>query len=96
VPEALAEAAGRTGGGGGGEGEDIAKLTVAVGLQLALAVLAVGAALVVDALLLRGPRPLLLARAPELPYALVPAPVVPTGRIVGGVRGRGPPVPVIP
>jgi hypothetical protein len=96
VPEALAEAAGKTGGGGGGEADEVAKLAVAVGLQVVLAALAVGVAVVVDALLLRLPRALVLVRVPQLPRPAVPVLCAPTSRFVGGVRGRGPPVPVIP
>jgi hypothetical protein len=95
LPEALAEAANRprTGSAGGGE---VAKLAVAVGLQVVLASLAVGVAVVVDALLLRLPRAVEVVRLPELHRATVVVARVLIGRIVGGVRGRGPPVPVIP
>ncbi|MDT7570355.1 MAG: hypothetical protein QOE05_529 [Actinomycetota bacterium] len=96
LPEALAEAAGRTSGAGGSEAEEAAKLALAVGLQVVLAALAVAIAVVVDALLLRLPQRLEALAVPPLPRAPVALSTVPSGRIVGGVRGRGPPVPVIP
>jgi hypothetical protein len=97
LPEALAEAAGKAGqaAAGGGEAEEIANLAVAVGLQVLLAVVAIGLAVVVDTLLLRLPRPLTPVRVPGVPRAVVCVPAAPAGRIVGGVRGRGPPVPII-
>ena len=94
LPEALAEAAGRT--GGGGEAQDLAKLAIAVGLQVAVAVLAVGIAVVVDTLLLTMPRSRSLVRIPGVPRPALPVVLLLTGRIAGGVRGRGPPVPVLP
>jgi hypothetical protein len=90
----LPEALGR--GEGGGEGEEWGALAVAVGLQVLLAAGAVGAALLIDVLLLRLPR----LRSPVRLHVLAPlirrAPQVAHGRVVGGVRGRGPPVPVRP
>jgi hypothetical protein len=98
LPEAMAEAAGKTGGGGGGGGEleELAKLAVAVGLQVVLAAVAVAVAVVVDTLLLRLPQPRSLLHVPGVPRPAIQLPHTPRGRFVGGVRGRGPPVPVIP
>jgi ABC-type branched-subunit amino acid transport system permease subunit len=95
MPEALAEAATpRT--GGGGDAAELTKLAVAVGLQVVLAALTVLVAVVVDTVLLRLPRTLDVVRLPDPRRAAVVVAAVLTGRIVGGVRGRGPPVPVIP
>jgi hypothetical protein len=98
LPEALAEAAGTGGGGtgGGSEADELAKLAVAVGLQVLLAAVAVGVAVVVDTLLLRLPQQLTRPRVPDVQRAVVATTDVVIGRIVGGVRGRGPPVPAIP
>ena len=90
VPEELAHAQ------AGGEGEAWGALAVAVGLQVVLAAGAVGAAVLIDVLLLRLPR---LRPAQGTPASeLLPTPGAPAraGRAVGGVRGRGPPVPVTP
>lgn len=90
LPEALGRAE------AGGEGEAWGALAVAVGLQVLLAAGAVGTAVLIDVLLLRLPR----LRSPlrhRAPAALIRrAPQVVHGRVVGGVRGRGPPVPVRP
>lgn len=94
VPEAIAEAAGTT--GGGGEVGEVAKLSVAVGLQVMLALVAVGVAVVVDTLLLQLPilrRPAL--RVPGVRRVLADRAAVPAARFVGGVRGRGPPASVV-
>jgi hypothetical protein len=101
MPEAMAElragaGAGAGGTGGGGEGEQLATLAVAVGLQVVLASVAVGLAVVLDALLLRLPQPLQAEGVPATPAPLHVVPVVRAGRVVGGLRGRGPPVPVVP
>jgi hypothetical protein len=97
LPEALAEAAGTGGGGrGGSEADELAKLAVAVGLQVLLAAVAVGIAVVVDTLLLRLPQQLTRPLVPDVQRAVVATTDVAIGRIVGGVRGRGPPVPAIP
>ena len=89
LPEALGRAEAH------GQGEQWGALVVAVSVQVLLAVGAVGAALLVDLLLLRLPR--------RLEYVAVAAAGVPGsrvsrlhgGRVVGGVRGRGPPVPAV-
>jgi hypothetical protein len=97
LPEAMAESAGRAGPAvGGGEAQELAKLAVAVGLQVLLAALAVGVAVVVDTALLRLPRALQQLAIPGFPRATAVVPALLLGRIVGGVRGRGPPVPVLP
>lgn len=96
VPEAIAEAAGRVGGAAGGEAEQVAKLSVAVGLQVVLALVAVGLAVVVDTVLLQLPslrRPAL--RVPGLLRVGSGRAVVPAARLVGGVRGRDPPAAVV-
>jgi hypothetical protein len=98
LPEALAEAAGKTGQPGaasGGELEEMAKLGVAVGLQVVVACLAVCIAAVVDRVLLRLPQPLRRLSIPDICLSAISVPAAPTGRIVGGVRGRGPPVAVV-
>ena len=99
VPEVLAEAAGKAAdpgaaAAGGGEAAELAKLAVAVGLQVVVAALAVALAAVVDTVLLHLPRPLRTVRIPDLTLSAVAVPASPTGRIVGGIRGRGPPWPV--
>ena len=90
LPEALGQAE------AGGGGEEWGALAVAVGLQVLLAAAAVGAAVVIDVLLLRLPA----LRSPgQLQVSAPPMRrpgQVPPGRVVGGVRGRGPPVPVPP
>jgi hypothetical protein len=90
LPEALGHAE------AGGEGEEWGALAVAVGLQVLLAAGAVGTAVVIDVLLLRLPalRSTVRVLAPALPVRRPPRVVL--GRVVGGVRGRGPPVPVRP
>jgi hypothetical protein len=93
LPEAAAEASGTKAEGGG---EELGALAVAVGLQVLLACAAVGVAVVVDALLLRLPRPVHLLRIPILARPTHARPAQRPGRFVGGVRGRGPPVPVRP
>ena len=92
LPEAVAEV---TAGHRGGGGDDWVKVAVAVALQVLLAAAAVGAAVVVDALLLRLPA---LRAAVALPPRAMSAgrATAGHGRVVGGVRGRGPPVPVSP
>jgi hypothetical protein len=78
-----------------GDGEEWGGLALAVGVQLVLAVAAVAAARAladrVLVVLLHGevrPRP--------LPPPAVPRRKAPSGRLVGGVRGRGPPVRAVP
>lgn len=96
LPEALAEAEGGAGAAptAGGEVGELTKLAVAVSLQVVLAAAAVGIAVLIDALLLRLPRAVALLRIPDVrPFTLCPSATA-SGRIVGGVRGRGPPVPV--
>jgi hypothetical protein len=95
LPEAVAEATASGGGGAGGEGEKLAALAVAVGLQVILAAAAVGLAVLVDTLLLRLPRPRALLPVPVGSPARAGHGTAPAGRIAGGVRGRGPPVPVV-
>ena len=89
LPEALGHAE-----AGGGEGEAWGALAVAIALQVLLAAGAVGAAVLIDVLLLRLPE----LRSPvqlQAPGVLLRRPPpVPHSRVVGGVRGRGPPVPV--
>ena len=87
LPEALGHAE-------AGGGEEWGALAVAIALQVLLAAGAVGAAVVIDVLLLRLPelRPPVPLQAPGV--LLRRPPPVPHGRVVGGVRGRGPPVPV--
>jgi hypothetical protein len=89
VPEELAHA--KT----SGEGEEWGTLAVAVGLQVVLAAGAVGIAVLIDVLLLRLPRlelqePVLAGQLPAGQLTWLPP-----GRVIGGVRGRGPPVPAL-
>jgi hypothetical protein len=93
LPEAMAEATAGA-GGRGGEGDAFAALGFAVGLQVVIAAAAVGVAVVIDTVLLSLPRPLLLPNLPAVALVAPAAPIVPAGRIAGGVRGRGPPVTV--
>jgi hypothetical protein len=79
-----------------GQGEAWGAVAVAVGLQVLLATGAVGGALLIELLLLRLPQ---LRRGLRLPREAVPALPVRAqraGRVIGGVRGRGPPVSVTP
>ena len=93
LPEVLAEATGRAAtGGGGGEAAELTKLGLAVGLQVVIATAAIAVAVVVDRLLPRLPGMTPGARAPAVSFPVRSFVVVLTGRIVGGVRGRGPPV----
>jgi hypothetical protein len=91
LPEALGHAE-----AGGGQGEEWGALAVAVGLQVLLAAGAVGTAVVIDVLLLRLPRLRSSVRLQALAPLIRRAPQVAHGRVVGGVRGRGPPVAVRP
>jgi hypothetical protein len=88
VPEELAHAKAE------GSGEAWGALAVAVGLQVVLAAGAVGVAVLIDTLLLRLPRPVRVLEPVVTRRAEVAFCPVLVGRIVGGVRGRGPPVSV--
>jgi len=79
-----------------GHGEQWGALAAAVAVQLLLAAGAVGAAVVIDVLLLRLPRLLGFVPVPVCEVRRRRVAVPTTGRVVGGVRGRGPPVPVSP
>jgi hypothetical protein len=96
LPEVLAEVTGQaratTTGATSGEGGELAKLALAVGLQVLLAALAVLVAVVVDLLLPRLPRLVSSVRIPDARLPVPPLSALPAGRIVGGVRGRGPPL----
>ena len=97
IPEVFAEL---TAGGGakpaGGEAAELLAVGVAVALQVLLAVATVGVAVLVDTVLLRLPQHLQLLRIPAFPRPVTEVVQLHARRAVGGVRGRGPPVPVIP
>ena len=95
APEMIAEATAAH-AATGGSGESWPAVALAVWLQVVLAAGAVGAAVVIDTLLLRLPRFPVLVRRPPVAAPPARAPARPHGRVVGGVRGRGPPVPVCP
>jgi hypothetical protein len=79
-----------------GEGEQWATVSTAVAVQVVLAAVAVGLALLCDAVLLRarGLRP--SAQVPAVSRCWLLADEVPAGRAPGGLRSRGPPMPVVP
>lgn len=96
LPEALGELLAKHPSGGGHGGENVSGLLVAVGIQVVIAAGAVGLAVLLDALLLRAPASFELLRLAATPATTHVVPVVRAGRVIGGLRGRGPPVPVIP